>query len=104
MKPFFYDLTELLYLSGGFKSYYGVAKVVAEGAREAHHAQIGVRFVAFSQAHGDFFEVFPSADAKANAQNGRINVPRIEDESVGVRRINFIRPALGTLSATPPSA
>ena len=74
MKPFFYDLTELLYLSGGFKSYYGVAKVVAEGAREAYRAQIGVRFVAFSQAHGDFFEVFPSADAKADG-GVALNVP-----------------------------
>lgn len=55
MRPLFYDLTELLYLSHGFKTYYGIAKVVAEGAKEAFRADNGTRFVAYSQGHDAFF-------------------------------------------------
>ncbi|EDZ48072.1 glycosyl transferase, group 1 [Rhodobacterales bacterium Y4I] len=74
MRPLFYDLTELLYLSHGFKTYYGIAKVVAEGAKEAFRANNGTRFVAYSQGHDAFFEVFPKYDDTAEGGID-LNVP-----------------------------
>ena len=74
MRPIFYDLTELLYLSSGYKSFYGIAKVVAEGAREAFIAHKDVRFVAFSQSHNAFFEVFPAEDSSFD-RGLNLNVP-----------------------------
>lgn len=74
MRQLFYDLTELLYLSHGFRSYYGIARVVAEGAHAAYRAGVGARFVAFSQAHGAFFEVFPS-DHPTRLGEVALNVP-----------------------------
>lgn len=74
MRPLFYDLTELLYLSHGFKTYYGIAKVVAEGAKEAFRANNGTRFVAYSQGHDAFFEIFPKYDDTAEGGID-LNVP-----------------------------
>ncbi|MEO0486558.1 MAG: glycosyltransferase family 1 protein [Pseudomonadota bacterium] len=61
-RQLYYDLTEIHYLARGFTGYYGIAKVVAEGAKEAFRRQNGCRFVALSKAHGAFFEVFPRFD------------------------------------------
>ena len=74
MTQIFYDLTELLYLSRGYKGYYGIAKVVAEGAKTAFKLDKGIRFVAYNQGFDGFIEVFPTRDD--NAEGGvELNIP-----------------------------
>lgn len=69
-RPLFYDLTELYYLSGASKTKtYGIARVVEEGARAILKSNRSVRFVAYSQCHKSFFEVFPTL-----GENGTLDV------------------------------
>jgi glycosyltransferase involved in cell wall biosynthesis len=80
----FYDLTELLYQSAGFKSYYGIARVVAEGAQAAAKSEHPVRFVAFSQAHDAFFEVFADHDETGAVE---FDIPNA-GQPIYTRRVN----------------
>ncbi|EAQ03797.1 Glycosyl transferase, group 1 [Pseudooceanicola batsensis HTCC2597] len=80
-KPVFYDLTEILYLSGSSPFYYGIARVVAEAAREIFLLDRGVRFVAYSQAHDTFMEIFPGRDETGDVD---LNVPN-------ARLLKFVR-------------
>jgi glycosyltransferase involved in cell wall biosynthesis len=59
MGPIYYDLSEL-FLSSGIKfKYYGIARTVMEVGYEMSRASADVRFVVFSPAHDQFFEVKP---------------------------------------------
>ena len=55
-----YDLTEVLLASAG-RGYYGIVRVVAEIGSELHKLDPSVTFGVFSQGHGVFFEVLPTA-------------------------------------------
>ncbi|MEM6478945.1 MAG: glycosyltransferase family 1 protein [Pseudomonadota bacterium] len=71
-KTIYYDISELFYLSSGEKEYYGIAKVVFEGARWLAHSQYDAKFVVFSQPHGAFFEIMPLFDEN---QPGGVDFP-----------------------------
>lgn len=89
MGPIYFDLSEQFLANGHRFKYYGIVRTVMEvGYEMARDAD--VRFVVFSPAHGDFFEVTPRLD---DASPTGIMDPGLPPEATPIRlRQSYPRP------------